>query len=98
MPDRAGVAAGGGVKACGSGHRAALQAGGRGAKWQANFTDAVQILGYLFLGATTKLPDCFDAADADADDNGRVSITDAIRELNYLFLGGAALESPGSDV
>jgi hypothetical protein len=54
-------------------------------------TDAIAILGYLFLGSQT--PSCLDAADA--DDSGDVEITDALRILNYLFLGGVAIPAPG---
>jgi len=56
-------------------------------------TDAVQILGYLFLGSVTRAPDCLDAADA--DDNGLVQLTDAVRILAFLFLGGPPPASPG---
>lgn len=58
---------------------------------QLQLTDAVRILGYLFLGAAA--PTCFDAADA--DDNGQVQLTDAVRILNYLFIGGAPPAPPG---
>ncbi|MBI4601691.1 MAG: hypothetical protein HY721_07005 [Planctomycetes bacterium] len=54
-------------------------------------TDAIRILGFLFLGAAS--PTCMDAADA--DDNGKVELTDAIRDLGYLFLGAAAPAPPG---
>jgi len=54
-------------------------------------TDAVKVLGYLFLGASA--PDCFDAADS--DDNGRLELTDAVRILGYLFLGAPPPAPPG---
>ena len=54
-------------------------------------TDAIRILGYLFLGSIA--PTCLDAADADG--NNGLELTDAIRILNYLFIGGAAPVSPG---
>ncbi|MBI4604831.1 MAG: hypothetical protein HY721_22950 [Planctomycetes bacterium] len=54
-------------------------------------TDAVRVLGFLFLGGTG--PPCLDAADA--DDNGLLEITDAIRVLGYLFLGHKPPEPPG---
>ncbi len=54
-------------------------------------TDAIRILGFLFLGGTE--PTCLDAADA--DDNGVLQLTDAIRILGFLFLGGAPPASPG---
>lgn len=52
-------------------------------------TDAVRILGHLFLGDPSDLS-CEDAADA--DDSGLLNITDAICLLTHLFLGG--LEPP----
>jgi hypothetical protein len=55
-----------------------------------NLSDAVSVLGYLFLGS--KEPPCFDAADA--DDTGRVEITDAIFLLGALFLGQGKIPSP----
>jgi hypothetical protein len=58
-----------------------------------DITDAIQLLGYLFLG--TAAPPCADAADA--DDNGTHDITDAIRILGYLFLGSAPPAAPGPD-
>ncbi|HVR76441.1 MAG TPA: LamG-like jellyroll fold domain-containing protein, partial [Planctomycetota bacterium] len=54
-------------------------------------TDAVAILGYLFLGSSA--PGCLETADA--DDDGSVSLTDAIRILGYLFLGGPPPAPPG---
>jgi hypothetical protein len=56
-------------------------------------TDAVQILGHLFLGIPTKVPQCLDAADA--DDNGQVQLTDAVRVLSFLFLGVGTIPLPG---
>lgn len=58
---------------------------------QLQLTDAVRILGYLFLGQTA--PTCFDAADADG--NNQLQLTDAVRILGYLFLGQSAPASPG---
>ncbi|MBI4606947.1 MAG: hypothetical protein HY721_33710 [Planctomycetes bacterium] len=60
---------------------------------QLQLTDAIQILGFLFLGIPTKVPDCPDAADA--DDNGALQLTDAIRVLGFLFLGLGPPETPG---
>lgn len=54
-------------------------------------TDAVRILGFLFLGGTP--PTCFDAADA--DNNGQLQLTDAVRILGFLFLGQASPAPPG---
>ena len=56
-----------------------------------DLSDAVRILGYLFLGAGA-LP-CLDAGDVDND--GKIDVTDAIRVLGYLFLGAAAPPNPG---
>ncbi|MBN1441120.1 MAG: PKD domain-containing protein, partial [Planctomycetes bacterium] len=47
-------------------------------------TDAIRILGFLFLGAEP--PPCEDAADV--TDSGRIDISSAISLLNFLFLGG----------
>jgi hypothetical protein len=58
---------------------------------QLQLTDAVRILGFLFLGG--QAPTCFDAADA--DDNGQLQLTDAVRILGFLFLGGAPPAPPG---
>jgi hypothetical protein len=49
-----------------------------------DITDAVRVLGHLFLGEE-KIP-CPDAADF--SDQGSVDISGAIAILNYLFLGG----------
>jgi hypothetical protein len=56
-----------------------------------DLSDAVFILGYLFLGGAP--PICADAADP--DDDGRHLLTDAVYVLNFLFLGGNAPPSPG---
>jgi Tol biopolymer transport system component len=56
-----------------------------------DITDAVNTLGFLFLGMAE--PACSDAADA--DDDGAISITDAIRILGFLFQGTGALPPPG---
>ncbi len=55
-------------------------------------TDAVRILGFLFLGQAP--PTCLEAADA--DNNGKLELTDAVRILGFLFLGGPAPAPPGS--
>ncbi|MBI4602535.1 MAG: PKD domain-containing protein [Planctomycetes bacterium] len=54
-------------------------------------TDAIRILGFLFLGGLA--PSCMVAADA--DDNGTLQLTDAIRILGFLFLGGPPPAPPG---
>ena len=53
-------------------------------------SDAVHVLGYLFLG--TGAPACLDAADG--NDDGRLELTDAIYVLSYLFLGGLPPPAP----
>jgi regulation of enolase protein 1 (concanavalin A-like superfamily) len=58
---------------------------------QLQLTDAVRILGFLFLGGVS--PTCLDAADT--DDNGQLQLTDAVRILGFLFLGGVAPAAPG---
>jgi hypothetical protein len=58
---------------------------------QLQLTDAVRILGFLFLGGTA--PTCLDAADT--DDNGQLQLTDAVRILGFLFLGQASPAPPG---
>ena len=58
---------------------------------QLQLTDAIRILGVLFLGQGT-IP-CMDAADA--DDNGSLQLTDAIRILGVLFLGQGTIPAPG---
>lgn len=55
-----------------------------------NLTDAVTVLGYLFLGSAA--PPCLDAADADDSGTNQPTLTDAVRILGWLFLGG--LEPP----
>jgi len=54
-------------------------------------TDAIRILGFLFLGAPP--PTCMDASDA--DDNGKLELTDAVRILGFLFLGALPPAPPG---
>jgi hypothetical protein len=58
---------------------------------QLQLTDAVRILGFLFLGGVS--PTCLDAADS--DNNGQLQLTDAVRILGFLFLGGAPPATPG---
>jgi hypothetical protein len=54
-------------------------------------TDAVKLLGYLFLGGGT--PECLEAGDT--DNNGTIDITDAVTNLGYQFLGQAPPAAPG---
>jgi chitodextrinase len=59
-----------------------------------NLTDAVVLLGYLFLGNPTSLS-CQDAADA--NDSGDLNLTDAVYGLGWMFLGNpTALPAPGA--
>jgi hypothetical protein len=53
-------------------------------------TDAVAILGYLFLAGTLSCPDA-----ADVDDTGVIELTDVVYLLNWLFLAGADIPAPG---
>lgn len=50
-------------------------------------TDAIQILGILFLGAESACPGAYSTV-GDADGTGAIDIADAVYLLNYLFLGG----------
>jgi hypothetical protein len=58
---------------------------------QLQLTDAVRVLGFLFLGQIA--PTCLDAADS--DDNGQLQLTDAVRILGFLFLGQGPPAAPG---
>ncbi|MCZ6792912.1 MAG: hypothetical protein O7J95_04785, partial [Planctomycetota bacterium] len=55
-----------------------------------DLSDAVAILGHLFLGGPT--PGCLESADA--NDSGGVDLSDAVYLLSHLFLGGPAPPSP----
>jgi len=55
-----------------------------------DISDAVRILGWLFLGEFA--PACIDAADA--NDDGRADLSDSVHILAYLFLGGAPPARP----
>ena len=54
-----------------------------------NLTDAIQILGFLFLGEREIC-----RAAADVDGTAEISITDAVALLSHLFQGGAAPVAP----
>ncbi len=54
-------------------------------------TDAIRVLGFLFLGLET--PAC--EASMDVDGDSRVQLTDAVYLLAYLFEGDLSLPSPG---
>jgi hypothetical protein len=56
---------------------------------EVNLTDAVQILGFLFLGEREICK-----AAADVDGTAEISITDAVALLSYLFQGGTAPVAP----
>jgi hypothetical protein len=56
-------------------------------------TDAVALLGHLFLGAPG--PGCPDAADS--DDSGTLDLTDAVYSLTFQFLGGLPPPAPFPD-
>lgn len=56
-----------------------------------DISDAVAILGDLFLGTGAQAP-CRDALDT--DDSGSLEITDAVYLLNYLFQGGLEIPPP----
>jgi hypothetical protein len=61
-----------------------------------NLTDAITILGFLFLGQPE--PGCLDSADA--DDNSLLNLTDAVYLLQHLFQSGPPPGEPldcGSD-
>jgi hypothetical protein len=61
------------------------------ASGRADITDAIRLLGYLFLGE--EAPACLEAADV--DNSGAVEITDPLALLGYLFNGGPAPAAPG---
>jgi hypothetical protein len=58
-----------------------------------NITDAIFLLGALFLG--TDPPPCLDAADA--NDSGSLDLSDAVTILMHLFSGEADLPPPHPD-
>jgi hypothetical protein len=59
-----------------------------------DLTDAVALLGSLFLGeGPVSCPD-----GADADDSGVLDISDAVGILLHLFQGGGPLPAPGSGI
>ncbi len=62
-----------------------------------NIADAINVLSYLFTGATT--PDCRDACDA--NDDGALNLADAVMMLNDLFVPGSVsipLPNPGCSI
>ena len=73
------------------GARPLFRRGDTDANASLDITDAVRILGYLFLGSPAL--ECLEAADS--DDSGELELTDAVRILNHAFLGGPPPEAPG---
>jgi hypothetical protein len=60
---------------------------------EADVSDAIALLGHLFLGQPG--PGCADAADANDDED--LDISDAIALLGFLFLGAPAPPAPGPE-
>ena len=70
-----------------------------------DISDAVALLGFLFLGSPNRLP-CGDGKPADAGNvslldwqpDGAIDLSDAVATLSFLFIGGPphALAAPGS--
>ena len=58
-----------------------------------NLTDAISILGTLFLGSGTECPTGFEFA-GDTNSSAVVDIADATFLLNHLFLGGPPPDAP----
>jgi hypothetical protein len=56
-----------------------------------DISDALSVLGYLFLGTEDLV--CLDAADS--NDDGTIDISDATFTLGFLFVGSAAPPAPG---
>jgi parallel beta-helix repeat protein len=63
----------------------AFRRGDADASGSTDVTDAIVILGFLYLGDPGELP-C--RRSADTDENAEIEITDAISLLEWLFLGG----------
>ncbi len=58
-----------------------------------NVTDAIALLGFLFLGRAA--PGCLEACNG--DDDASLSVSDAIFVLNHLFGGGPQIPPPYPD-
>jgi hypothetical protein len=56
-----------------------------------DLSDAITVLGFLFLGDPRSL-EC--EKSADADDSGTLDLTDVLAILNHLFLAGPAPPPP----
>ena len=76
-----------------AGRNTSFRRGDADANGAASITDAIVILGSLFLG--TGPLSCLDAADA--DDSGGVDLTDAVFLLAHLFQAGAPPPAPGPE-
>ncbi len=75
------------------GARSVFRRGDADASGTIDLTDAVNVLGFLFLHAGA--PACLDAADA--DDSGDLSINDPVLVLGALFAGAGQLPEPRSE-
>ena len=60
-----------------------------------DLSDAVTILGDLFLGSAASAP-CRDALDG--NDDGTIDLSDAVAVLSFLFTGGADIPPPGIEI
>ena len=58
---------------------------------EVDVSDAIAILGHLFLGQPSRLS-C--PPSADSDDSGELDISDAVYLLNFLFTGGRRPDDP----
>jgi formylglycine-generating enzyme required for sulfatase activity len=70
---------------------AVFQRGDANADGTVNISDAISVLGFLFLGWQEAVP-CADAGDV--DDSGTLDIADAVYLLGYVFQGGPAPPAP----
>ena len=59
---------------------------------QTDLSDAVFILGFLFLGGAA--PSCLESANV--NDDTEIDLSDSVYLLSFLFLGGLAPPAPGS--
>ena len=55
-----------------------------------DISDAIDLLGFLFLGDVA--PDC--EKSADVNDDGRLDVSDVLSLLNFLFRGSQAPSEP----
>ncbi len=75
----------------GGGEQETFRRGDFDSSARVDLTDAISLLGHLFLGWNERA--CLDAGDT--DDNGSNDVTDAIAILLFLFLGAPAPPAPG---